>query len=283
VNWDLFSDIRSHTNDDRDILGPVDSDQPGLNRGWATATRSQRLKMADDHKYWIKGMLYFLGNDPRVPEATRQNVNSYGYCKDEYTKYDNFPPQLYVRISNRLIGESLLTQNNIIEPQAKDDAVAMGCWIFDQHTVSRHAVPANSTQHTRTGMVVENEGFMRAILGSEGLPCDHPDADCESFDTTWYDVPYGVMSPKRKQASNLLIPVAISASSVAYSSTRIENMFMDLGSAAGVAVAQLLRERQGAAVGSCPKLAVQDVDVSAVQKVLQNVYGQALHGPPGRT
>ena len=106
----------------------------------------------------------------------------------------------------------------------------------------------------------------------------------------WYDVPYGAITPKRGQASNLLVPVAISATSVAYASTRIENMFMDLGSAAGVAAAQLLnraskqRLADGRSVGACPAigLAVQDANVSGVQDVLTRVYGQEIHGPSVR-
>eukprot|EP00041_Stephanoeca_diplocostata_P015764 m.302277 g.302277 ORF g.302277 m.302277 type:complete len:113 (+) comp20143_c1_seq8:2023-2361(+) len=92
------------------------------------------------------------------------------------------------------------------------------------------------------------------------------------------------MVPKRGQASNLLIPVTISATSVAYASTRIENMFMDLGSAAGVAVALLLQEQNaydGAAYNDV--IPVQDTNVTAVQAVLTSVYGQRIHGPPDDT
>ena len=271
---------------------PVDSDQPNLNAGWPSANHSRRLEIAQAHRYYIQGSLYFMATDPRVPNHTRANVKSYGYCKDEYTKADppHFPPQLYVRISNRLQGESLLTQNNIINPQAKPDGVAMGCWTFDQHTMSRHVT------HSRTDpkrQVLVNEGFFRAALGSEGRSCSLDGSNCNelasvegSGSRNWYDVPYGAITPKRGQASNLLVPVAISATSVAYASTRIENMFMDLGSAAGVAVAQLLaraeqRLADGRSVGACPAagLAVQDANVSGVQDVLTRVYGQKIHGP----
>jgi len=242
---------------------PVDSDQPDLNRGWPAANYSRRQEIAQDHRYYTQGSLYFLANDPRVPAATRANAQSYGYCADEYKDFNNFPPQLYVRISNRLLGESFLTQNNISTPQVKPDGVAMGCWEFDQHTMSRHVVLSKTDP---TKKVVANEGFFRSRDGLE----------------SWYDVPFGVMVPKRGQASNLLVPVAISVSSVAYSSARIENMFMDLGSAAGVAVALLLDARitTGGSVGTCPTIPVQDTNVTAVQGVLRNVYGQYFHGPP---
>jgi hypothetical protein len=193
-----------------------------------------------------------------------------------YKDHGNFPPQLYVRASNRLQGVSFLTQNNISNPQVKPDAVAMGCWTFDQHTVSRHAVPGPAQPGGgAAAFVTTNEGFFRQPTGS-----------------SWYDVPFGVMVPKRGQASNLLVPVAISVSSVAYASARIENMFMDLGSAAGVAVALLLESAADAAAaahhvgsrppsrGGCPTgpFAVQNTNVTAVQHVLSTVYKQAFHG-----
>jgi hypothetical protein len=83
------------------------------------------------------------------------------------------------------------------------------------------------------------------------------------------------------QANNLLVPVAISASSVAYSSARIENMFMDLGSAAGVAVAQLVgRKNEDIKTGECTKFSVQeDINITQVQEILSEVYGQRFHGP----
>lgn len=108
--------------------GPVNSDQPDLNRGWATSDYKTRKKLADDYKYYIKGSLFFLANDPRVPNFTRSDAQKYGYCKDEYSDFGNFPPQLYVRISNRLLGQKILTERNIVNPRVKADGVAMGCW-----------------------------------------------------------------------------------------------------------------------------------------------------------
>jgi hypothetical protein len=108
--------------------GPIDSDAPTLNRGWATSDYQERLKMAKDYRYYMQGSLYFMAHDPRMPNVTRLDVQQYGYCKDEYADHGNFPPQLYVRISNRLVGQSILTQNNIVDPRIKADGVAMGCW-----------------------------------------------------------------------------------------------------------------------------------------------------------
>ena len=90
--------------------------------------------------------------------------------------------------------------------------------------------------------------------------------------SNWYDLPYAAMLPKRGTGANLLVPVCLSASAVAYSSTRIENMFMSVGAAAGVAAAQVVA---GTAA------TVQDVDVAQVQAVLTAQFKQRIHGPPG--
>lgn len=287
----------------------MNCDEPGLNSGWATANHSERLRIAAAHKSYLLGSLYYMANDPRVPNYTRYAIGRWGLCADEYVDFGNWPPQLYIRISNRLRGEVLLTQNTLANPRSKPDGVSMGCWEFDQHTESRHAV---ADPHNASQVVARNEGYFRNDLSSPHLPCSDPRADCSAAGN-WYDVPFGVMLPKRGQvrsigsvvfvgacplrpcgrlqASNLLVPVAISSTSVAYSSTRIEGMFMDLGTAAGVAAALALEstkaaretrslgEPLGVSGGTCLATPLQDTNVTLVQDVLVNVYKQRVHGP----
>lgn len=159
--------------------------------------------------------------------------------------------------------------------------------ISDQHTVK------NAISKSGTRFVLRNEGFFRAHIGSGKYLKSASKEPIMRGTFAWYDVPFGVMVPANtKQANNLLVPVCISASSVAYSSARIENMFMDLGSAAGVAIALLLEDikneitepNQSHRSMTCPILAVQDsVDVSAVQNILSRVYRQRFHGPSPKT
>ena len=244
---------------------PVNMDQPDLNRGWATASREQRQAMEAAHRYYLLGSLFFMANDPAVNSFTRYAIGRWGMCADEYTATDHFPPQLYIRISNRLRGEVLLTQNNLALPQAKPDSVAVGKWSFDQHTESRRAVLDTSVTPSR--WVALNEGYMRQSFAPGG---------------DWYDVPFLCMIPARGEASNLAVSVAISATSIAYSSTRIEQMFVDLGAAAGVAAALAVEAAAGEGAGeACAGLglALQDTNITAVQEVLVGVYGQRIHGP----
>ena len=104
------------------------SDQPMLNAGWASASWERRQEIIQDHTYFELGTFFFLANDPSVPPAVRAAFSEYGLCADEFQAYGHMPPQLYIRISNRLVGDYVITQNNIVEPRAKSDSIAVGDW-----------------------------------------------------------------------------------------------------------------------------------------------------------
>jgi hypothetical protein len=248
---------------------PVSSDQPDLNAGWATANASQRAAMIAAHTYYLQGSLFYMANDPRVPNGTRADTSSYGLCGDEFVQFGNWPPQLYVRESVRLVGDYVMTANELASPRSKPNAsVSMAVWVYDKHVVSRIAVP-DPTNASR--LIAFNEGLMLNVND----PTVPPKAWCRGGprcppSSLWYDVPLNITLPKRAEATNLVVPVALSVSSVVFSSTRIETMYMDLGSAAGVVAA---------AVATGKWAATQDVPVSQVQALLESRYGQRVRGP----
>lgn len=249
---------------------PVNSDQPGLNKLWAVADHSQRQAMVADHRYYLQGSLYYMANEPAVPNATRASVSAYGLCADEWPDNGHWPPQLYVRSSVRLVGDYVMTQNNLAAPRSKPDAVVCACWELDQHLTTRHALmypPSGPAIHGAF-----NEGFFRHAIDPAVPPSDTK-SGMRPFEL-WYDIPYRAMLPKREQASNLLVPVALSASSVAMSSARIETAYMGTGAAAGVAARQVMLAAEGGAA-----LDVQDVNVTKVQEALRDEYRQRTHGP----
>ena len=229
------------------------TDQPNLNKGWASASHEERQRIIADHTYFELGTFFYLANDPKVPVAVRKQYQAYGLCADEFAEYGHVPPQLYVRISNRLVGDTVVTQNTIASPRTKHDSIAVGDWSFDEHMTGKYAMP-----------VPNQPGKYEVMLEGNFWPsiANH---------TNWYDVSYRVMTPKRGTGANLLVPVALSASAVAYSSMRIENMFMSVGTAAGVAAQQLVEGQISA---------VQDVNVERVQATLVQRFGQRIHGPP---
>jgi hypothetical protein len=263
-------------------IGPINCDEPDLNAGWANANHTEKLRLAALHKYYLLGSLYYMANDARVPNYTRYAIGRWGLCADEYVENEHWPPQLYIRISNRLQGTVLLTQNTLANPRSKPDGVSMGCWPFDQHTMSRHGVP-DRTNASR--LIAMNEGYMRNEISAPFRSCGAPGVLCDGPES-WYDVPFGVIVPVRGQASNLLVPVAISSTSIAYASTRIEGMYMDLGTAAGVAVALALRagaQQPHTSTSQCSFIPLQDTNVTAVQNILVNTFQQRIHGPVNTT
>jgi hypothetical protein len=98
---------------------PRRSDQPNLNKGWTTASWTRKQEIVSAHTYFEMGAYYFLANDPRVPVSVRTRYGAYGLCADEFKENGNIPHQLYVRISNRLVGDYVMTQNNMY-PQVRN-------------------------------------------------------------------------------------------------------------------------------------------------------------------
>jgi hypothetical protein len=111
------------------------SDQPNINKGWANASWERRQEIIADHTYFEMGTLYYLANDPKVPLRIREKYQRYGLCKDEFAAFGHIPPQLYVRISNRLVGDFVMTQNNICVLK-EDESIALGDWCARSHAAT---------------------------------------------------------------------------------------------------------------------------------------------------
>ena len=157
-----------------------------------------------------------------MPESLRQEMNRWGLSKDEFADNDHWPYQLYIRESRRMTGEYVMVQKDLQTELTKPDSIGMGSYNSDSHNVERIV---------GTDGFVRNEGDMQVAVKP-------------------YQIPYRIMLPKRGQAENLLVPVAFSASHVAYSSVRMEPQYMILGQAAGVAAA--LAISGGTAVQAVP-------------------------------
>ena len=160
-------------------------------------------------------------------------MKTWGLCRDEFADADHWPYQLYVREARRMIGEYVMSQKDIQIDLTKPDPIGMGSYNSDSHNVQRRP--------DAEGGAVENEGDMQVRVSP-------------------YQIPYRVMLPKRREATNLLVPVAFSATHVAYSTLRMEPQYMIVGQAAGVA-AKMAIERG---------VAVQDVDAAALAATLKS-------------
>jgi len=187
--------------------GSVSTDYIGASWDYPNASYAQRERIWRDHVSYVQGFFYFLANDPRVPKPLQDEINRWGLAKDEFTDTNHWPHQLYIREARRMVGEFVVTQKDLQTDRRKPDPIGMGSYNSDSHNVQRII--------NEQGFV-ENEGDMQ-------VPVEP------------YQIPYRVMLPKRTEATNVLVPVAFSASHVAYSSLRMEPQYMIIGHAAGVA------------------------------------------------
>lgn len=179
----------------------------GANWEYPEAGYWERKEIAKKIEDYNKGIIYFLGHDPAVPEHVKEQMLQYGWPKDEFVDNNHFPHQLYIREARRLLGQMVMTEHHCMSREMVDDGIARGSYNMDSHNCDRHVVD---------GMVV-NEGDVQVHLPQP------------------YDISYRSILPQRKECTNLLVPVCLSASHIAYGSIRMEPVFMMLGEAAGLA------------------------------------------------
>jgi hypothetical protein len=218
--------------------GPISTDLcDGSNWAYPDADYPLRDKIWNRHLQYTKGLLYFIQNDPSVPEKIRSEAKQWGLCKDEFTDTKHYPHQLYIREARRMVGEYVLTQHDLEKDTLKYDAVCMGAYNMDIRDIQRNYESISRFPELRPE--VFNEGYL-------SIPV-HP-----------YQVPYRSLVPKYDECSNLIVPVCISASAMAFSSFRMEPQFMSAGHAAGVAASIAIENN----------IPVQRVDINTLQKKL---------------
>ncbi|RAV28800.1 FAD-dependent oxidoreductase [Sinomicrobium soli] len=181
----------------------------GANYSYTEGSYEEREKIAALHKDYALGKLWFLANDPRVPEHIREEMSEWGLARDEFVDNGNFPHQLYVREARRMLSDYVMTEHHCTGEEIAPESVGLATYWLDCHYVS---------------MVVDQEGNLR----KEGTYW---------MNTPNYPVSYKSIRPKEKECDNLLVPVCLSASHVAFGSIRMEPVYMVLGQSAATAAA----------------------------------------------
>jgi FAD dependent oxidoreductase len=212
--------------------GGFSTDMIGMNYGWPEGSFEERRKIFDAHVSYTKGLLYFFKTDKRVPDTLREFINNWGYPKDEYQQYGNFTPQLYVREARRMVGDYVMTEHNCRGEKKVPDGIGQAAYTMDSH---------NCQRIVENGMV-KNEGNVEV----GGFPP--------------YPVSYRSLTPKLNECTNLLVPVCLSASHIAYGSIRMEPVFMVLAQSAAMAASMAIDA----------KVPVQKIDVIKLQQWLQD-------------
>ena len=234
-DWFIWSRMPNRKTDINN-RGGFSTDMIGMNHNYPEASYQERQKIIDAHTEYTKGLLYFYGHDERVPEILRKRMLLWGYPKDEYVKYGHWTPQLYIRESRRMVGEYVATQADCQGRATAEDGIGWAAYQMDSHNCQRIVINKDGKD------MVKNEGNVE--IGG-GLP---------------YPISYRSITPKREQCTNLLVPVCMSASHIAYGSIRMEPVFMVLGQSAAVA-ASLAMEHD--------KCDVQKVDSKEINAVIE--------------
>jgi hypothetical protein len=187
--------------------GGFSTDFIGANYAYPEADYATRAKLWQAHEDYVRGFVYFLATSPRVPENMRAEMQTWGPAKDEFLDTGHWPHQLYVREARRMISDYVMTEHNCRGRQKAEDAVGLGAYGMDSH---------NCQRLVKNGRV-ENEG----------------DVQVHGFSP--YPISYRAIVPKADECGNLLVPVCLSATHIAYGSIRMEPVFMILGQSAATA------------------------------------------------
>jgi hypothetical protein len=228
---------------DKNNHGAISTDFIGRNYRWPEADYRTRERIFREHVVYQQGLMWFLSNDPRVPEECRNRMASWGLCKDEFTDTGGWPRQLYVREARRMVSDYVLTEQNCRGTRKAEDSVGLGSYGMDSHNVRRVVVDG----------AVKNEG----------------DVQVGGFSP--YPISYRSIVPKRGECENLLVPVCVSTSHIAYGSVRMEPVFMLLAQSASAAAAQAIK-RDGI---------VQNVEYGTLRARLLEL-GQVIDWTPER-
>jgi hypothetical protein len=192
--------------------GGFSTDFIGANYAYPEADYATREKIWQEHEDYIRGFVYFLATSTRVPEHLRAEMQSWGPARDEFTDTGHWPHQLYVREARRMVSDYVMTEHNCRGRQKAEDPVGLAAYTMDSHNCQRIV----------KGGHAENEGDVQV----GGFPP--------------YPISYRSIVPKAGECDNLLVPVCLSATHIAYGSIRMEPVFMILGQSAATAAALAL-------------------------------------------
>ncbi len=221
--------------------GAFSTDNIGMNYDYPEATYKRRREIIKEHEDYQKGLMWFLAYDPRVPMDVKEKTSQWGLAKDEFKDNGHWPHQIYVRESRRMIGDFVTTELHLRRIKPTPKPIGMGSYNMDSHNVQRY-VDENGN--------ARNEGDIQINPGGP------------------YPISYNAIVPKASECTNLLVPVCVSSSHIAYGSIRMEPVFMILGQSAATAATLAIDN----------SIDVQNVDYSKLKTRLL-ADGQVLNLP----
>ena len=211
--------------------GPFSTDNIGMNYDYPEASYERRREIIKEHENYQKGLFYFYLTDPRVPEEVRKEMSRWGLAKDEFMDNGHWPHQLYIREARRMIGLFVMTENEVKKIKPIPRPIGMGSYTLDSHHTQRYITPEG---------FVENEGNVNAKTNGP------------------YQIDMLSLFPKKAECANLLVPVALSSSHIAFGSIRMEPVFMILGQSAGIIASMSIQNNTD----------IHDLDYNDIKTVL---------------
>lgn len=185
----------------------------GQNWDYPEASYKEREQIVERHRQYQQGLMWTLANHPRIPQKVRDQVSKWGTCKDEYERADGWQQQLYIREARRMISDYVMTQKNCEGIEVVPDPIGMAAYGMDSHNIKRYV---------NTKGYVSNEGNIEAYVKAP------------------YPISYRSLVPKKEECTNLVVPICLSASHIAFGSIRMEPVFMVLGQSAGLITSMAL-------------------------------------------
>ncbi len=220
VPWDLYPLPGNKFDANNGIGKQFSMGLVGACNGWCESDEQGRAAIWEAHKQYTLEFYHFLTTDEAVPLKIRQTMSELGLCRDEFADYGHWSPQLYVREGRRMIGQYVVSQNDIMKEAHKDDAIVVSSFPIDSH----------DCQRVGTEDFVVDEGTIMPVRMA-GRKHGYP-----------YHIPYRAITPKANECTNLLVPVALSCTHVGMSSIRVEPTWMILGQSAGIAAAMCAQQ-----------------------------------------
>jgi hypothetical protein len=212
LKLDMLPNGKTDTNNN----GAFSTDYIGQNENYVNAPDDDRRDIVKRHESYQKGLMWTLANHKRVPQKIRDEMAKWGLAKDEFTDNGNWPHQIYVREARRMRGDYVMTEADCRRTRVTPEPIGMGSYNMDSHNCCRYVTPDG---------FVQNEGDIQV---SPGGP---------------YQISYKSIVPKVGECPNLLVPVCLSSSHIAYGSIRMEPVFMVLGQSAATAACIAIDEK----------------------------------------
>ncbi|WP_433515326.1 FAD-dependent oxidoreductase [Nonomuraea sp. CA-143628] len=210
----------------------------GVSHDYQDGDWNVRSRIWRYHIDYLRGLHHFLSTHPEVPGEFRQETAAYGLDASVFPETGGWPHQLYVRVSRRLKGEYTLTHADVLNQTEPSDAIGLALFGVDVYPARR--IAHRDPETARLGVATEGDMFIGGHMGT-GQP---------------YPVPYRAITPRKSDCENLLVPVCLSATHIAYAATRMEPVFCVLAESAAVAATLSLRDH----------VAVQDIDIEQLRK-----------------